>query len=159
MFIRLKSDNGGTVSGIFNSNNDYPIILQNYFIGSKICKSTKNADICWHSKWYTYNNHLISSNENDFSSLVLADGTILMFWHGSNDCTSSAELKTNTGCARIRVDTNGDKKPNKVGKDIFDFYMLQDKIIARGDPLSTATIDDIGGWGMGYKILTQNKIE
>lgn len=158
MYLRLQNDNGGNVEGIFNSTDDYPRILQNYFVGSKVCQSGKNTDICWHRKWYTYSGSVATSDENNFSSLILADGSVMLFLHMNSSCTGSLELKSNIGCARIRVDINGDRKPNRIGKDIFDFYILQDRLIARGDPLSTTTVDNVSGWGKGYKILSEGKL-
>lgn len=158
MYLRLKTDNGGNLEGIFNSNDDYPKILQNYFVSAKVCQAGHNTDVCWHRKWYTYNGATITGLENNFSSLILADGSVMVFMHMSSSCTGSTELTSNIGCARIRVDINGDRKPNRVGKDIFDFYILQDRLIARGDPLSTTTIDNESGWGKGYKILADGKL-
>lgn len=76
----------------------------------------------------------------------------------SADCTNSTELNQSIGCVRVRADINGLKKPNKVGKDIFDFYITEDRVIPRGDPATTTSPDASSGFGKGYKILTTGKL-
>ena len=158
VYNRVKTDNGGSLDSVFQENDDYPRILQRYFSGSKVCSAYQTTGKCWPDKWYTISGGIVSSNENFSSSLILNDGSIILFLHISSECTGSTELNTNTGCVRLRTDINGFKGPNRVGRDIYDFYLLDDRVIARGDPLSTTDISQESGWGKGYQILTMGKL-
>ena len=81
----------------------------------------------------------------------------MLFYHMSENCDSTDELKEPVGCGRIRVDLNGLKKPNVVGKDIFDFYITNDALIARG---SDKTINSITtDWGRAAYVLQNGKID
>ena len=113
MYLCLKTDNGGNHEGIFNSNDDYPRILQNYFVGAKVCQARHNIDVCRHRKWSTYNGATITGDENNFNSLILDDGSVMVFMHMNSTCTGIIELTSNIGCVRIRVDINGDIKPTE----------------------------------------------
>ncbi|MCD8024801.1 MAG: type II secretion system GspH family protein, partial [Candidatus Gastranaerophilales bacterium] len=159
VYTQIKYENGDTLEGVFPSHDDYLTIFSNYLSKSKICTSGTTAKNCWHEKWYGLDNSTLTSTENSFPSLILNDGSIILFWNMSSKCTGTTELKTATGCARLRTDINGFKGPNKIGRDIFDFYILQDKVIARGDPLSSTSMNDKQGWGKGYKILTTGKLD
>lgn len=81
----------------------------------------------------------------------------MLFLYLSENCDSPNELKENIGCGRIRIDTNGTKKPNVVGKDIFDFYVTKDALITRGSQKTNTS--QTSDWGKAAYILQTGKID
>ena len=154
VFNRIKADNGGIIAGVFTSDDQIIDDFSLYIAEGKRCP--KGNGKCWPQKWYNDKGVPQYATENNFASLVLADGSMMLFMLMSSECTSKTELKENKGCIRIRSDINGNKGPNRVGRDIFDFYILDDRVIARGHPLSTASVTS--DWGAGYRILSTGKI-
>lgn len=155
----IIADNGDSFDGLCQNHNDYLKLFSKYMLKVQECNSNNTTDKCWHSKWYSLNGIAITSNENQFSSLILPDGSIMLFNHLSPDCTSTSELLKPIGCARIRVDTNGNKKPNTVGRDIFDFYITKNRIIPRGSEDTTASTTQPEGWGRGAYLLQEDKMD
>lgn len=156
---RLKSDNGGYLDNLFSDQEQTYQTFSQYFSSAYICRVGVNADVCFPK----YAQGSVSSANPNYQatntlSFVLNDGTIMIFNCFSSTCSNSTELNQPIGCVRIRADINGLKKPNKVGKDIFDFYITEDKIIARGDPLTTTSPNASSGFGKGYKILATGKL-
>lgn len=56
----------------------------------------------------------------------LADGSLIMTYAASATCTNT------TVCGYIRVDINGDKKPNQIGVDMFFFNVTNTQIVPYG---------------------------
>lgn len=156
--IKVKTDNGGYLDNLFsNEETTYKTFTQ-YFLSAHTCRVGENADVCFPK----YAQATVASSPNyqptNPLSLILNDGTIMIFNCFCADCTNNTELNQAIGCVRIRADINGLKKPNKAGKDIFGFYITEERIIPRGDPSTTTTPDASSGFGKGYKILTTGKL-
>jgi len=93
---------------------------------------------------------------------ILADGTMLWIWDNESNCTTIANgtgtgpLANNT-CGTIGIDLNGDKGPNKLGRDVFAFWITKTGIYPMGsyndgyNDCNTAA----DGNGCAYKVLTQ----
>ncbi len=78
----------------------------------------------------------------------------------SVNCTSNTELMSNIGCGRFRIDVNGFAAPNRVGRDIFDLYLINNgQIIARGDDRTTNRSyqcpNNGGGYSCAFHVLTK----
>jgi len=71
---------------------------------------------------------------NSSPSVVLADGTLVDFLH---------RVFANTNALSLRVDLNGGKKPNVLGKDafIFDIYQSTSEFLPRGVYKNNSTMD------------------
>ena len=129
---RMKADNGNSLAPInVSSSEELAYLLKNYFVEAKICKAG-NGKECFPVYKHLNGSKVAESTINSHPSIVLTDGTLLLLNLNSSSCTSSLELKQNIGCFRVRADLNGLKNPNTVGKDIHDFYFIEDKVIARG---------------------------
>lgn len=141
---RLAYENGNTFAGLAGGASDYPNIFQQSMRGVHRCDTNISTTGCWHkpNEWYTFGGSPVTSGETFASGLVLSSGALLNFYHMSTDCTSNTELSANIGCTRIRVDVNGFKGPNKVARDIFDFYILKDRLIPRGSELTSTSGTD-----------------
>jgi prepilin-type N-terminal cleavage/methylation domain-containing protein len=157
----LKRDNGGYFDGLFSDVDTTINTFKKYYNTAKVCEKAVTDTLCFPSYTYKNNSAGTTTRYDDPSaskSIILTDGSILTFVSFSSNCKNNGELKSAIGCVRIRADVNGWKKPNQVGKDVFDFYISEDKIIPRGDPLTTTTINDSYGWANGYKILSTGKL-
>lgn len=85
-------------------------------------------------------------------SFTLVDGTtIFMDGYCSNEDKNLFGVTRNTlsNFVLFLVDVNGDKKPNKLGRDIFLFLLTQDGIVPAGADVS-ANDSDCKQGGAGY---------
>ncbi|OGI03486.1 MAG: hypothetical protein A2Y25_10865 [Candidatus Melainabacteria bacterium GWF2_37_15] len=124
------------------------------------CGYTNDAQAsgCLSDKWYGYEGNVI----DDIAGFT-SGGIILWFMDGStinvsgyneacNDISLGAGMPF---CARLIVDVNGPKAPNKLGLDIYFIFVTKDGIKPSGstDWLGTvspcSTVDD-GGYANGY---------
>jgi len=71
--------------------------------------------------------------DDNFRKLVLTDGTQIVFDGKtlSNDCSNSG-AGSNNFCIVIKVDINGEKKPNIMGKDFLQFVLKNNGLYPRG---------------------------
>lgn len=157
VYMKIKADNGGTFDGLCKSSDDYYILFSKYMKKVKVCNASTVLGKCWPKDWYYSTGTKVSAEEVDSSSLILPSGTSMLFYYMSEACDSTIELKEPIGCGRIRVDLNGLKKPNVVGKDIFDFYITKDALIPRGSDKTTDSITS--DWGRAAYVLQNGKID
>lgn len=68
---------------------------------------------------------------------VLADGSTfsLQWWYPNCDYLRN----NNTTCSYLIFDTNGKRKPNIIGRDIFELWLTQQNIVATGAERVTGT--------------------
>lgn len=99
-----------------------------------IAEDCANGNDCINMQEYKNLNGNYYINKDMYSGVKLADGTYIMALAGSNDCSTAAgtseELKHL--CAFLYVDTNGARKPNVLGKDMFEFILTKNLIIPSG---------------------------
>ncbi len=98
----------------------------------KTIKICQDGEKCFSDKRRDLNGveRSISLNDaNVCSNIQLSDGTMAAFRVWDKDCKLS-----NMYCGQITVDLNGYKQPNQLGRDIFAFYVLQDRIKPFGYP-------------------------
>lgn len=139
----IAQDNGGSLKGYFDLNNDGNVYLvdndnnllrDKYAEKMKIiktCSATVDTQNCFpittikilsganYSSWWP-----VGSTLARFSGLILNDGTLITFDNLSADCSHSWSPKGT--CGFIQVDVNGFKQPNTIGKDIFGLFILGD---------------------------------
>lgn len=157
VYMKIKADNGGTFEGLCKSEADYPVLFAKYMKKVEVCEAGTASGKCWAKDWYYTNGSKVSSQESTSASLILPSGTSMLFYFMSESCDSTNELKEPIGCGRIRVDLNGIKKPNVVGRDIFDFYVTKDALIARGSEKTTANMT--ADWGRAAYLLQNGKMD
>ena len=155
-YMMILNDNGGSLEGVFTSDNDYIDVFAKYIKDAKVCRDNENQK-CYIHSFKRLDDTLV--NYDHASTLTTLDGAMLGFLHFSSTCTSTSELKGPIGCGRIRVDVNGIKKPNTLGYDVFDFYITQKGILPRGHEDTNTEEDQFQGWGRGITILTKGKID
>lgn len=74
------------------------------------------------------------------AAVILADGTLLMGWHESSDCTlvQGDSLPLQNICGMYVIDVNGNKKPNQWGIDTFYLFLTKYGIVPVGTAQQTS---------------------
>lgn len=136
----------GNVDALYN---DY-LILKKYLYVIRECKDTAG---CWSKEKTKDPSGEVSSSATEKgigSSIVtftLNDGTnvCLDYWSKSDVIQLfgvSENLLEDT--LSIWVDVNGDKKPNKMGKDVFSFILTKEGVVPSGKDNNSANCDSSG---------------
>lgn len=120
--------------------NDASIIANKFAPYLKTLKICKDSNNCW------YNENLKSLSgkltNNNFSadgktrvSMILADGGMISLVSISPDCSNNrGDGMLSKVCGAFAVDVNGSKKPNQIGRDVFQFYFTKEGIVPYGLP-------------------------
>ncbi|MDD3150361.1 MAG: prepilin-type N-terminal cleavage/methylation domain-containing protein, partial [Candidatus Gastranaerophilales bacterium] len=110
-------NNGGSLNGFFEHNTDVKNAFAEKLNIIKEC-SDSTADGCWHeaNNWHFLNG--TNGTNNNKPGLILNNGVLLVLWSKSVNCSNP--VGDYTRCAGMNIDINGFKKPNIVGKDIFN---------------------------------------
>lgn len=135
----IRNDNNGTLVGLCSDNTCFKNLYKNYLATIKECSQGDVNNKCWVTNWKTLDNNPgwdLNSN-GDAAGLILKNGIFMTFeWaplNGSGACTLDDEgMGIATQCFVSSVDVNGSKPPNKMGYDIFRFYVYADKIRPMG---------------------------
>lgn len=140
---QMMLDNGGTLKGLFNGDSLLMLTYSNYFSYSKKCVSSLG---CWHlaNEWYWHNGSII--NQNRYNGFIMNDGSFISPAYMDTDCSSTLYSGSIQKCAMMMVDVNGLKKPNKIDKDIYYIYILENRILPRGAPGDATTPDNCGSY-------------
>ena len=64
-----------------------------------------------------------------YAKTILSDGEMISSLTYGNSCSNSGDP-----CAQLRIDVNGAAKPNRLGVDLFSFFVYKDRIIPGGSP-------------------------
>lgn len=132
--MQLANDNGGSVAGLCIGNGDHNCLrnlYKPYLKYQKLCDSGTGEGVCW-SKIGDFgflDGTLATSTDYNpavYSDMILTNGSFVSFYLEHADCTTVSWYLTR--CGAIVVDTNGFKKPNKFGKDMFRVHLLKNRI-------------------------------
>jgi len=127
-------DNGGTLKGLFAN----ATTLRNYYAPylnyTKLCNDAQTLGNCWHknngSVKYLSGVPVTTDWPNSGTGFILSNGNLVWFVMRSKDCDyPTGNLMV---CATGHVDVNGFKGPNIVGKDIYGFKILENRIVPYG---------------------------
>jgi prepilin-type N-terminal cleavage/methylation domain-containing protein len=154
---KIKLDNGGSLEGIFKSDDNIKSIYKAYLNNVKDCNYGTAGGNCWPA---TPLNYLDGTSAGVMvqSSLTLNNGVLLRFIFSDTNCNVPIGSSGINSCAGIAVDVNGFKGPNTAGKDNFGVWIMQNKIVPFG------TVGDAGsyvgctgtiGWGCSALYLYQ----
>lgn len=167
--LSITNDHDGTIKNVFPGDGLGSELFKEAFASklnvTKNCSGTAatfggtgngaQADGCWHAlnKWYNYNGVARSAAWNN-PGLILANGYLVSIGMDKTDCSKADG--TYTRCGGVIVDVNGFKGPNTIGKDIFAFSVLENRVIPEGvlgfnDPATTcvAGSTDVNNTGSG----------
>lgn len=150
--LELKTDNGGSLVGLFSSANNQIDIYKSKMHILTSCHSTDTGRGC-----------SLNPLTNTDATITLSDGSII----GSNgdgldggSCNNDSWGKANFGqniCGEFYIDVNGNKKPNIKGKDMFWVGVGPDKVIPAGidGMINTKYQCPDGIWCNSYKYLVE----
>lgn len=136
---RMVQDNGGSLAGLFTTNDSIRDNFKQYLNVAKSCNNGASFGDCWASNYQQLKGG--SYGWGNTSGLILDDGASIMFENGNGTIptalTCSWQIPPNSNnlyiCGYAPVDVNGPTKgPNIVGRDIFSLWILQDKILPEG---------------------------
>ena len=145
--LSIKNDLGGSFVNAFPGDWTGSESLKNAFKGKlsyiKECRGTTtwggsgtgaSAEGCWHgaNEWQALSGAKLA--EETPSGLILSNGTLMFFISERSNCTLDLNPYGGTykRCGFIDIDVNGFKKPNTMGKDIFEFSVTSDTLIPAG---------------------------
>ena len=133
--------------GKFKSEWDMVRLFSNQLELEKICYDSQSEG-CWSGNYlWSYPRLGFKTKNNEF---------IIMNFYSSS-CASKVNIP-NT-CGEVIIDTNGNDKPNKVGKDILKFYVVKSGIIPAGIKMDRINSPDECdfvnnfSWGCTAKLL------
>ena len=140
-FINMENTEGvGTYTSMPLSKRQYleflyPTLFK-YVITIKKCDSwalPRNDNKCWSAggNWQSATGDTLGSLDALGFGFVLADGTMGVLGSVSENCTVTSSGLTGI-CAKIFLDVNGLKGPNTAGKDIYGFWVLNNRIVPFG---------------------------
>lgn len=91
-----------------------------------------------------------------FYKMILIDGSYLWIRNNYSTTCANSDSGTDNVCGLIWIDTNGSKKPNKLGIDVFIFFIMKDRVIAhpKDDCKKGKT-----GWGCSAYILQHDNMK
>lgn len=143
--------------------------LSPYLKTTKVCNKVKG---CWYEENLKRINGEISSENFDAdgktrTSLILADGSMLSIVGISPDCSSNRGtgfLKDT--CGVFAIDINGSKRPNQIGRDVFQFYFTKEGIVPYGTERETSwifprdcSIKNNQGWGCTAWVIYKGNMD
>lgn len=131
----------------------------------KICGQSNNED-CFSNEMYRFFNgndwYLWNVDTDKHYKCQLNDGMSLAIFSWGNFESYGTNQPLNFVFGDIYVDINGDKGPNVLGKDIFNFWITKYGVIPSGTPNDTyrsiATICDTG-WGSTAWVITKGNMD
>ncbi len=149
--VQIANDGGGlyadAISHCSAYSNCWADVYKKYLSFAKTCDGGSVEDICFpnHSDIKYLMGSTVSINfglsPNADSGAVLKDGISLIFSLDNPLCNTVSNNVSNE-CGWITVDVNGLKKPNTWGKDIYIFFISNEKVIP-----NSASIGGVGGVG------------
>lgn len=141
---RVKTENNGTILGVCSTSTDCKNAFKAYLSFTKDCDASGVMGKCWGSSWKTTDNNAgwnLDSVTNS-AGLVLNDGMYMTFESVSATCART-DGNNPASCFAMSVDVNGNKAPNKMGYDIFRFYVYTDRAVPFG---TSAQIDNLNNY-------------
>ena len=125
----IMTENG--YRNLFNNEYDVAKILSKKIHLAKVCNDAKK-DGCWSNNWLWDNLRK--------PGFVLDGGQYIVPELSSGECKNNRPFLST--CGALYVDTNGDKKPNKIGHDIIKIYITNDGLIPAGVSKDTINPSD-----------------
>ncbi|OGH98040.1 MAG: hypothetical protein A2104_01075 [Candidatus Melainabacteria bacterium GWF2_32_7] len=155
----IKQKNKNTLSGVFTSPTSLRDEYLSYMNYLKSCDPLATQGECWYSEGayrlddgtqYETTGWWFDETE---AGAILSNGMNLYFnWSVVFNCANGAAEYPE--CGRIFVDVNGMKGPNTWGKDIYFFYVYENRLIPSG-PLTTDSCEGSEGTGCAGVYLTE----
>lgn len=132
------ADNWSLKANSYNDNENILYYLKPYLKTIKYCGSQNN---CWQAPRYNLNKTTAESIGvyKSYSKAIFNDGSIIAARVHETDFSDDIHR-----WAGYSIDLNGERGPNVYGKDVFNFYFTQNKIIPFGGHNQAYDFDS--GW-------------
>ena len=101
-------------------------------------------------------NNYASNEHNNYYKLILADGISMWIRTGNNAGCQNDEAPFKNVCAVVFFDINGGKGPNVIGKDLFIYKILKDKVVPNLEPTDDCNLNDTGFSCSSYILKNDN---
>lgn len=147
-YAMMIMDNGGSADSLFSassSNDTVKDALEPYLAHTKVCNGTtaggagSEVEGCWSTDWKTITGGAVGWSMSN-PGFVLNNGAFFTIYSDTSGCTTPDATSNYNRCGTSFIDVNGFKKPNRVGKDIFEIHLLSDRISPNGaNPKNSAT--------------------
>lgn len=132
---QLVQDNNGSLVGVCTDVFISQCAKDWYAKYLSVLKKCLNGTVegCWHKAGDI---HALNNSDDggwlsmDSSALILKNGMLVRFMNYSSGCTYN--FGGHPICTLINIDINGFKGPNIVGKDVYEFELLKDKLMPVG---------------------------
>lgn len=133
---QLAINNGGTMVGAFNSNNSFRNAYLPYFNYIKTCpkQTPPQSNTCWYSAGLAHelSGDVFTDDYTGKTGMILNNGAMVVIDLESITCEDTYSINDDD-CGSIKIDVNGEKGPNTIGKDIFGLLVLRNgNILPRG---------------------------
>lgn len=129
---QMAQDSGciGDLSCFFDSNNVKTIgdKIAGYFNVVKNCNTTQTG--CWADTNSLYTDGSSPTTGNDttgaYYKFITTDGMAVRFYNINQNCIGASNDVAEACMLYVYIDTNGLKGPNRYGRDIFTFMIIND---------------------------------
>lgn len=128
---RALLDNGGSFKDACSGDWDNDCLANFYkkhLNYTKFCPSGQSFGNCWHNDgdMDSYEGVSYGTGWGNVAGIITNSGILLHFALISNACTEKIGIISM--CGNIKIDVNGFKSPNTIGKDIYFVYVLENSI-------------------------------
>lgn len=147
-FIQKDAETGAEISDKFVGYLKPYLKISKDCGGKPGCISADNYKELNNSPWVNYD------TSKWYYKMILVDGSYLWIRTNKTECETS-DSGTKNVCGLMWTDINGKQPPNTIGKDVFVFFILKDRIIPHSgkDCKAGGT-----GWGCAAYILANDNM-
>lgn len=156
---QIINDNSGDITNIFPTAQDLSDAFAQKLKVSKNCPNTQANGICWPNPVDAKNlagNDFTGNYNDNAPTLNLNNGSSVRFYNNwykpaCNQWYITRGGKTEGVCAVLHIDVNGMKKPNQLGRDIFELALYPTLGI-----IGFGTQGDANDYSLGYCSTSYN---
>ena len=153
--------NNGVAPGDYEFFNDHDFIDEfSKVVGTeKICDTFGECTGTALSTYKFLNKTSVGTKMRDGRTVILPDGQVVSYVTTVSTTYGLSAEDADNVIGRILVDVNGSKKPNMVGADVFNFYLIRGRGIVPAGMQSWSTCKSSGnGYGCAAKVLKEKTI-
>ena len=156
---QIIAEQGSPINWVTSNDSVYKL-YKSKLVNVKDCDAGSG---CFEQKFARLNGSDFSDDWNtiDGKKLILSDGTQLMIggssaYSISPTCSLTVLGETKNVCIAFYVDVNGNKNPNRWGRDLFAFVLTPDGFYPSGYEKVTECSSSMNGWDCAGKVLREN---
>lgn len=169
----IRSENGNSMASLATTHLEFANLFKPYMRVTNFCENETDSENCYiknTSTIYNLQGGKYGQVVNAYTTrpkIVTPDGFVYMFTLESASCNYNYYKRNGVSehCGSITVDTNGTKKPNTKGKDIFDISVNKYNTTPYWDMrysfdflCSSTSNDGWNGANCAYRAITEGGI-